>query len=217
LRTQDRTITTPLEAVGISALCFGWFVIASLTAVSAGFRNESFSEQGFYGLMAFELVLGAVAILVLRSRGYSTRSLYPRPSIPGMGVGVLVYVAAIGASWVLTSPFGGNGYEEPLEELMANGGISLSTLVALGIVNGTYEEVFLLGFLVRGLRGYGLAVAIGVSLLVRVLCHLYQGPLGALSILAFGLVLSLYYVSTGKLFPVVVAHAVGDIVPFLWP
>jgi membrane protease YdiL (CAAX protease family) len=58
-------------------------------------------------------------------------------------------------------------------------------------------------------------VAVGVSLLVRVLYHLYQGPLGAVYVGAFGLVLSLYYVASGKLFPVVLAHALWDIVPFL--
>lgn len=213
---QGRTVTTPLEAAGVATLCFGWFVVASLSVVSAGFRNASFSDQGFYGLMAFEVLVGTVAIYLLRSRGFAVGSLYPKPSVSGVGIGALVYAAALFASFAVTSPFGGGGYEEPLEELMDNRSISLVTLVALGIVNGSYEEIFLLGFLVRGLRGHGLAVAIGISLLVRMLCHLYQGPLGVVSVLAFGLILSLYYVSSGKLFPVVFAHALADIVPFLW-
>lgn len=216
MTSQDRTVTTPLEAAGISTLCFGWFAAASLAVVSSGFRNAAFSEQSFYGLMLFELVVGAMAIYLLRSRGFSTGSLYPSPSVAGMGIGAIVYAVALLASLAVTSPFGGGGYEEPLEDLMSGQSISLATLVALGIVNGSYEEIFLLGFLVRGLRGYGLGVAIGVSLLVRVVCHLYQGPLGAVSVLAFGAVLSLYYVSSGRLFPAVFAHAVADIVPFLW-
>jgi membrane protease YdiL (CAAX protease family) len=32
----------------------------------------------------------------------------------------------------------------------------------------------------------------------------------------FGLVLSLWYVRRGTLWPPVVAHAIGDIVPFVW-
>jgi membrane protease YdiL (CAAX protease family) len=39
--------------------------------------------------------------------------------------------------------------------------------------------------------------------------------LGAIYVGAFGLVLSLSYVVTGKLFPAVLAHAVADIVPFV--
>lgn len=88
-------------------------------------------------------------------------------------------------------------------------------LVTLGIVNGTHEEVFLLALLLRGLRRYGLPVALGISLLVRLSYHLYQGPLGAVYVTMFGLVLSLYYVASGKLFPVVIAHALWDIIPFV--
>jgi membrane protease YdiL (CAAX protease family) len=47
------------------------------------------------------------------------------------------------------------------------------------------------------------------------LYHIYQGPVGALSVLVFGLVLSLFYLRTGRLFPVVVAHVIADVAPFL--
>ena len=81
------------------------------------------------------------------------------------------------------------------------------------MVNGTFEEVFLLGVLVRGLRAHGLPFAIGVSLLVRVLYHLYQGPLGAVWVLSIGLMLTLFYVRGKQLWPPVLAHILWDIVP----
>ena len=68
--------------------------------------------------------------------------------------------------------------------------------------------------LVRGLRGFGLSVAVGVPLFVRLLYHLYQGPVGALWVMAFGLVMTLFYVRSGDLWPPVFAHILGDIVPF---
>jgi membrane protease YdiL (CAAX protease family) len=125
-------------------------------------------------------------------------------------------VAAAGAAWLAIMPLNVESYSEPLERLMGGTPIGLPTLVLLGVVNGAYEEIFLLGFLLRGLRGYGLSLAIGVSLLVRVLYHLYQGPLGAVYVGVFGLVLSFSYVAIGRLFPAVFAHAVADIVPFIW-
>jgi membrane protease YdiL (CAAX protease family) len=216
-QSQARTVTTPVEAICISALCFGWFIFASITAVRAGYRaGGSFSDEGFISLIAFELVVGTVALYVLRVRGFSVASLYPVPSMSGAGVGVLLYIATVFVAWLVTAPFTSAAYNAPIERLMPEkGGVELATLVALGIVNGAYEEVFLLGFLLRGLRGYGLAVALGVSLLVRLLYHLYQGPVGALSVFAFGGVLSLYFASSGRLFPAVLAHALGDIVPFI--
>jgi membrane protease YdiL (CAAX protease family) len=135
--------------------------------------------------------------------------------VVGLGGGVLLYVAAAGASWAAMGLFDTAHYAEPLERLMAGSPIGVPMLVLLGIVNGSYEEIFLLGFLLRGLRGYGLAVAIGLSLLVRVLYHLYQGPLGAINASMIGLAFSLSYVATGRLFPAVFAHVLWDIVPFL--
>jgi uncharacterized protein len=213
---QARTITTPLEAIGICTLCFGWFILASVFAVSTGFRTGSFSDQGFAGLILFELFVATIALYVLRSRGFSTSSLYPAPSLGGVGVGSLLYLAVAFAAAAATSTFATSDLQQPIDALMGNTGISLVTLVALGVVNGAYEEIFLLGFLLRGLREYGLAVALGASLLVRVLYHLYQGPLGAVSVLVFGAVLSLSFIATGRLFPAVFAHALADIVPFLW-
>jgi uncharacterized protein len=213
---QLRTTTTPGEAAGIVVLCFGWFIVGSAYAVSVGFKSGAFSEGGTVGLVVLEVLLGVTALYILRSRGFDVPSLYPRPSVVGIGGGALLYLAAAGTAWLAMMPFNVEHYSEPLQRLMGGAPIGLPVLVLLGVVNGSYEEIFLLGFLLRGLRGYGLSVAIGVSLLVRVLYHLYQGPLGAIYVGTFGLVLSLSYVATGKLFPAVIAHAVADIVPFIW-
>jgi membrane protease YdiL (CAAX protease family) len=92
--------------------------------------------------------------------------------------------------------------------------ISLPVLIIMAMVNGTFEEVFLLGFLQRGLRNYGPSVALGVTLLVRLMYHLYQGPIGAVWITGFGLVFGLFYLRFQALWPVVLAHILWDIVPF---
>lgn len=210
-----RTTTSPGEATVIVLLCFGWFILVSLDAVSSGFKNPSFTERGVFELVVFEIVVGAFAVYTLKARGFDVGPLYPRPYAWGLVSGALVTVGAGFAGWLVTAPFDYAWYSEPLDRLMSGNPIGVGPLVLLGIVNGTYEEVFLLGFLVRGLRGYGLSVAVGVSLLVRVLYHLYQGPLGAIYVGAFGLVLTLYYVACGRLFPVVLAHALWDIIPFM--
>lgn len=163
-----------------------------------------------------EVVSGATALLLLYTRGYDLSGLYPRPSLAGAGVGIGLYVATLIAAWLAVAPFVASQPAQPIDALMSNASLSLSTLVAVALVNGAYEEIFLLGFLLRGLRGYGLSFALGVSLLVRLLYHLYQGPLGAVSVLAFGLVLSLYYIRTNALFPAVFAHVLADIIPFVW-
>jgi uncharacterized protein len=213
---RTRTTTTPAEAAGIVVLCFGWFIVVSMYAVSVGFKSGSFSESGLAGMIALEVVLGLSGAHILASRGFDIRSLYPSPSFRGAMGGLLLALAAGVVGQIAIAPLDPAQYSEPLERLMSGSPIGLPLLVLFAIVNGAYEEVFLLGFLLRGLRGYGLAVAVGVSLLVRVLYHLYQGPLGAIYVAAVGLVFSISYVATGRLFPAVLAHALWDIVPFVW-
>ena len=43
---------TPLEALGIVTLCFGWFIIGSLWSVSAGFRDAAFDDASLFGIVA---------------------------------------------------------------------------------------------------------------------------------------------------------------------
>jgi membrane protease YdiL (CAAX protease family) len=213
--TLVRTTTTPVEAASVSAICFGWAIITSSQSVAAGFQSSSFTDSNMLGLIGMEVVFGAIALLLLYARGYSVSNLYPSPSLAGLGLGVGLYIASLMTSWVAVAPFAASQPSQPIDALVSSASVSLSSVIAVALVNGAYEEVFLLGFLLRGLRGYGLSIALGVSLLVRVLYHLYQGPLGAVSVLAFGLVLSLYYIRTNALFPVVFAHVLADVIPFV--
>ena len=94
--------------------------------------------------------------------------------------------------------------------------VTVPVIVLMAMINGTFEEIFLLGFLLRGLRGYGLSVALGVTLLVRLLCHLYQGPVGPIWVMGVGLTFAVYYVRSTQLWPPVFAHILWDIVPFVY-
>jgi membrane protease YdiL (CAAX protease family) len=163
-----------------------------------------------------EVVVAAVALLVLHARGFGIGSLYPQPTLRDSLLGAVLYLAATTAAMLSAAPFAGmTAAEQPIDAMVNEARLSAAAVVSVAIVNGTFEEVFLLGFLVRGLRGFGLGTALAVSVLVRVLYHLYQGPLGALSVLVFGLVLCVYFVGTDKLWPPVFAHIVADIVPFI--
>lgn len=208
---------TPLEALGIVALCFGWFILGSLWSVSAGFRSDggTFNDASLLGIVGFELFVGPIALLILRSRGYAVRDLLPSPSLKGCGVGALLYIATILATLIVLSPFAGDTATQPVARMMETARPSLAVVIALSVVNGLYEEVFLLGYLQKGLLRHGASFALGVSVLVRVMYHLYQGPHGALSLTVVGIVFGAFYLRTGWLWPVVFAHMLADTVPFL--
>lgn len=205
---------TPIEAVCITLLCFGWFILASISAVLAGFPSGRFSNAEFMGLVAHELIVGAVAIAILRHRGHKLSDLLPTPSLKGCGIGIGLYLAAMAAGWIEIIVFSNANDPRPIEQTLAGAAVSMPFVVIMAMVNGLYEETFLLGYLLRGFRSHGASFAMSLSLLVRVLYHLYQGPVGALWVLVVGAIFSTYYLRTRNLWPVVFAHTLADIIPF---
>ncbi len=212
---KTRTTTSPGEAAVVVAICFGWAIFNSLSSVSAGFSNGTFSDAVAVQMSVFEALCAVLALLFLRFRGYAAGALYPEPTLMGALVAVGLYAACVLAGHLVVSPFYSADLERPISDLVEGSRMSVGALVPLAMVNGAFEEVFLLGFLQRGLLPYGNSGAVGVPLLVRVTYHLYQGPLGALSVAAVGVVLGLAYLRRGVLFEPVFAHVLADIVPFL--
>ena len=213
---RTRSTTTPLEAAVVVTICFGLSIVASLHAVANGFRaTGAFTDASLLWLIATEVVLAGAALAFLHVRGFAIASLMPTPSVRGGIVGVGLFFGAWLVGWLLVAPFAAGQREQPIERMMAEASLSMPVIVAMALVNGAFEEVFLLGFLARALRGFGLAIALGVPTLVRVSYHLYQGPLGALWVFAVGLVFAVYYARTVRLWPPVFAHVLWDIVPFV--
>jgi membrane protease YdiL (CAAX protease family) len=200
-------------------LCFGWFMVSSLQALHAlvAWRGggvvsvRAFNDSVLGALVITEIVFAATALAVLQARGYPLKSLCPKPSWSGVLVAAGLYAGSMVlvnlVSRVVPHPDG-----LPLAEMVARAHVSLPAVALVAIVNGVYEEVFLLGYLMRGLRRYGASTALGITLLVRLIYHMYQGPVGALAVLLFGAVVGLYFQRTGRLFPAVAAHVIADAV-----
>jgi len=210
---MSKSTLTWFEAAVVALICFGLFVLWSLEAVLSGFPPATFTDAGNWWMVGVELVLGAAALLYLRARRFDIASLYPQPTLAGTGVGLLLFVACWIAGALSTALLGASGQDDVIDFSFEQ--TTLVSRIGLALVNGSFEEVFLLGVLVRGLRGHGLSMALGVPLLVRVLYHLYQGPLGVVWVASFGVVLSLAYVRRQDLWPPVLAHILWDIVPTL--
>ena len=83
------------------------------------------------------------------------------------------------------------------------------------VINSFYEEFILLGYLFKRLEKFHPAIIIGFSMVIRLLCHTYQGWAGIIQIIVFGLVFSIYYYKYKKLWPLIIAHGVGNLLVYL--
>lgn len=90
-------------------------------------------------------------------------------------------------------------------------------LVASALENALLEEVLVLGFLIRRLTqlGWSAPGTIAASALVRGSYHLYQGIGGLLGNVAMGVLFGWLFHRWGRVMPLVVAHALIDVVAFL--
>jgi membrane protease YdiL (CAAX protease family) len=210
-----RAEATTSETILIVGICFGWAIVVSTLIALSGFESRGFSDGRLVGSIVTELAIGAVAVLILHWRGYNIATLYPAPSISGVLWGTALYVAAAIVSTVLAGWAGGFASWDPAERMMQAAHPSLAVIVPAAIVNGSYEEIFLLGFLMRALRRHGTSIALGLPVLIRLLYHTYQGPLGTVAMLGYGVVVGLFYLRTSALFPAVFCHILGDIIPFM--
>jgi len=97
-----------------------------------------------------------------------------------------------------------------LAEIPATTGIMpMMAMLVATVVKAVFEEVLVCGYVVQSLRGrFGIALAANASIALRMSFHLYQGPAAFLGYAVLGLVFTLFYVRTGRLWPLIVAHAV---------
>jgi hypothetical protein len=210
------------EVLAVVGICFGGAIGVSFGVLTHGLRLHGGRDGGsLLALVAMELLLASLAFALLRRRGYSVAMLLPVPHWPGSVLGALLGLVTLGAwmlGWNLLAEFGWALPSAPTEAanvVPAAGPVAAPALVVLAaLVNGVYDEAFLVGYLVRGLRRHGLAVAVGASVMVRLLAHAYQGPAGAIAAVLNGTLLGLFYWCTGQLWPVAFAHILQDLLAF---
>lgn len=94
---------------------------------------------------------------------------------------------------------------------------AVPVLILAATANGVLEEVVVVGYLVTRLRDLGWAAwaAVAASAALRGLYHLYQGVGGLIGNAVMGLVFALFFLLKRRLWPLVIAHALLDIVAYL--
>ncbi len=137
---------------------------------------------------------------------------------PDLGYG-LVLAALIGLPGLLLylagRALGLNAEVEPAA--LSQSWWRIPVLVLAAFANGFAEEVVVVGWLITRLRQLGLTPrsAVLASAVLRGTYHLYQGFGAGLGNLAMGLVFGFFWLRTGRLWPLVIAHGLINTVAFV--
>ena len=171
---------------------------------------------GVFQLLAW----GALAVYLLWRSGFGPQQIglgRPRwrPDVLG-GVGLALLIGLPGLGFYLLSRIMGiNASVEPAE--LYDTWWRIPVLLMISFANGWAEEVIVVGFLFTRLRQLRVSpvAAVVASSLLRGIYHLYQGFGAGLGNVAMGLVFGYVYHRTGRLWPLIIAHALIDSVAFV--
>ncbi|MEO3759917.1 CPBP family intramembrane glutamic endopeptidase [Mycobacterium sp. B14F4] len=166
------------------------------------------------------LAWGALAVYLLWRSGSGPASIgLGRPRwrpdlLGGLGLAALIGLPGL-ALYQIARILGMNASVEPAE--LYDTWWRIPVLLLTAFANGWAEEVVVVGFLLTRLRQLQLSptAAVVVTSVLRGLYHLYQGFGAGLGNLAMGLVFGYVYVRTGRLWPLIIAHALIDAVAFV--
>lgn len=199
-------------------------VAGSVVAVFIGLSIPRFLQGGIgqpvhitdlrlWRTLGTEIVLAAIWLPFLRRRGWvvshTTRAFE--------SMDVLRCLGLAGGAWFLTVPAyyaaiaAWPGFAARLT-FRFTGTVSWLTVLGLVVLNPVFEEAFYEGYIANVLRRSGSSVALGVSAAVRLVIHLYQGRIALVTILPTGLLFTGYYLRTRRLWPLIVGHALLDLI-----
>lgn len=196
---------------------FGFFIVSSLLSLFIPYSSAPISESHLVFLLFYETVVIIALWKFLSLRGWRTQHLGLVPSVRdtliGFGLFLLAYITYL-IVWLISSSII-TGLEEQSRNLVSSG-LSLTTVILVSILNPVFEELFVCGYIITALRKTRTrSFAINISLGIRLAYHLYQGPVGVIGIIPLGFIFAYWYAKTGRLWPVVIAHALIDFLGLL--
>lgn len=196
LSDQSVALNAPARRIELLDFCYQLIGVIQLLAWAAlgcyllwrsgiSLRNVGLDRR----VSSRDLGLGAVLAVLI--------------GIPGLGLYLLAHAAGLSLT-VLPSALGDTWWRIPV-------------LIAAAIANAATEEILVVGYLITRLRqlGSGAGVAVLASAALRGGYHLYQGFGGFAGNLVMGLVFGRVWQRTHRLWALVSAHALIDIVAFV--
>jgi membrane protease YdiL (CAAX protease family) len=203
------------EFILVVGFVFGPLVLGSLGEAFHPSTPTPITADHLRSLLLYEplLLLLVGAFLHLRGRRLSWLGAGPRlADLPlGLALAAATYLAYF-LLWLPCSLLFDLGDAAARSAELVDRHIPGAVIVGCSLVNAVFEEVLVAGYVIATLRETRSAwFAVNVSAALRLAYHLYQGPVGLISVLPLGLIFGWWYVRSGRLWPLIAAHAMIDI------
>lgn len=219
LEEAIRRLPLGVEFLVVVTWAFGLPIFASI--MSLGVPGDSavpvFTNAELLGTIIFEVIQLGFLTWFLRIRGWTLEKFGLSFSWRGTAAGVvllaLTYALIIGAQHLAQIMFDYDLEAAAARAPKVDPDLSMQLVFLVSVVHGIFEELFVAGYIITSLTARrGMWTAINVSVVVRLLYHLYQGPIGIMTAVPMGLLYGYVYSRTRQLWPLVVAHVLVDLI-----
>lgn len=221
MREYIKALTPTTEFVVVLIVAFGYFIVGSLFHALHPSAQPNHSHFGLLVLVGYEMALIAILAPFLALRGWTLERVGLIAGLKDTGIGLLL-VIAVYLVWTIVWNLSRILSPDLVRAMTASGAnvvaphVPFAIAGIVSIVNPLFEEGFVVGYVMSALRNkWPPLVCVNASVALRLLYHLYQGPLGVLSIIPTGLIFSSWYARTGRLWPLIVAHGLLDLIGML--
>ncbi len=209
------------DLIFVPAFTFLPSVIFSIQLLVKDTEHINYSDASSSILFALIYECAALLLLyyVLYKRNENFKDLgfsfTGRQLLTGIVLALVVFIVTYVVEWILikTLPPTYWKYLRPKNIDFIPASFSLLFSIFL-LINAFTEEAIIRAFIIRETVSLtnNKTLAVLISVLFQMSYHLYQGILPALIIALVFLMYSIYYVKTGKLTPVIIAHIIMDII-----
>jgi membrane protease YdiL (CAAX protease family) len=195
---------------------FGFFILTELLPAPPPESQGRITSAHLQFLLVYEPIVFAALAAFLAARGWSLKRIGLGPSLAESAVGLglaLAMMAALQIMWIVLVGLWPHAEEAARSATFTTQGVGLATIATTSAINAVFEEVFVCGYVITVLKDRTDPwTAIELSTGIRLLYHVYQGPVGMTFVMLFGITMAYYYLHRGRLWPPIVAHALYDIV-----
>jgi len=204
-----RRLSPRAELILVNLICFGPFAAMSLMGVWKRETTLLYDDRRIWTIVAIELVCGALAVLLLRARGWKLADFGLRVSMPLTIAGMLLFIGANITIALLFEAFRAISGTDPAALTTPVIQITWIPFLLFLLIDPLYEETFEVAYNLEATKGDGAAFGITLSAAIRLICHLYQGPIAPVTILPLGIIFAVVYWKWRRVWPLAVAHGVA--------
>jgi uncharacterized protein len=219
LHEAIRRLPPGVEFLVVLTWAFGLPIFSSVMSLGAppGSPAPVFNDAQLLGIIIFEVIQLGFLGWFLRIRGWTLEkfglSFSWQGTVAGLALLVFTYALALGAQYIAQVIFNYDIEAAAARAPKVDAGLSMQLVFLVSVVNGIFEELFVAGYIITTMTARrGMWAAINTSVVVRLLYHLYQGPIGVMTVVPMGLLYGYVYSRTRQLWPLIVAHVLLDII-----